>query len=127
MKKGDKVYIAGPLTSSGEVKDNIIGACKAFVELAEMGLVPFVPHLSWYITQNVDIGWRHADWIVYCLDWVAVCDAVLRLPGESKGADVEVSMARKWGIEVFHSIEDIRKMMEDDNEMSSVRSGDEVF
>jgi hypothetical protein len=35
------------------------------------------------------------------------CDAVLRLPGESRGADQDVVIARERGIPVFHSIDDV--------------------
>jgi hypothetical protein len=35
------------------------------------------------------------------------CDAVLRLPGESKGADQDVAIARKRGIPVYTSLADV--------------------
>jgi hypothetical protein len=35
------------------------------------------------------------------------CDAVLRIPGESKGADQDVRIARERGLPVFHSVEEI--------------------
>lgn len=35
------------------------------------------------------------------------CDAVLRLPGESTGADQDVRIARERGLPVYHRIEDI--------------------
>ena len=35
------------------------------------------------------------------------CDAVLRLPGESRGADQDVEIARGRGIPVFTSLEEI--------------------
>ena len=35
------------------------------------------------------------------------CDAVLRLPGESKGADQDVAIAQKRGIPVYSSLEDV--------------------
>ena len=38
---------------------------------------------------------------------LAVCDAVLRLPGDSKGADQDVAIAQKRGIPVFHSLTEI--------------------
>jgi hypothetical protein len=44
----------------------------------------------------------------YDLNWLAKCDAVLRLPGASSGADREVEYAQKLGIPVFYSIEEIR-------------------
>jgi hypothetical protein len=38
---------------------------------------------------------------------LAHCDAVLRLPGESRGADQDVAIARQLGIPVYLRIEDI--------------------
>lgn len=35
------------------------------------------------------------------------CDAVLRLPGESAGADQDVRIARERGIPVYFAIEDV--------------------
>jgi hypothetical protein len=35
------------------------------------------------------------------------CDAVLRLPGESTGADQDVAIARERGIPVYHRVEEI--------------------
>ncbi|NRP71287.1 hypothetical protein ILFOPFJJ_02171 [Ensifer psoraleae] len=38
---------------------------------------------------------------------LALCDAVLRLPGESKGADNDVRIARERGIPVYDRLEDV--------------------
>ena len=35
------------------------------------------------------------------------CDAVLRIPGESKGADIEMNKAREMGKTIFMSLEEI--------------------
>ena len=35
------------------------------------------------------------------------CDAVLRVGGASQGADLMVELARKQGLRVFHTLEDI--------------------
>ena len=35
------------------------------------------------------------------------CDAVLRLPGESTGADQDVAIAEQRGLPVYHRIEEI--------------------
>jgi hypothetical protein len=37
------------------------------------------------------------------------CDAVLRLPGESKGADQDVKLALERGLKVYYKLEDILK------------------
>ena len=36
------------------------------------------------------------------------CDAVLRLPGESSGADQDVAIAESRGLPVYHRIEDVQ-------------------
>jgi hypothetical protein len=35
------------------------------------------------------------------------CDAVLRLPGASKGADEDVRLARERGLPVYHNLDEI--------------------
>jgi hypothetical protein len=35
------------------------------------------------------------------------CDAVLRLPGDSTGADQDVAIAQERGLPVYHRVEDI--------------------
>lgn len=42
------------------------------------------------------------------IEWVEVSDALLRLPGESKGADMEVARANEIGVPVYHSIEELQ-------------------
>jgi hypothetical protein len=37
------------------------------------------------------------------------CDAVLRLEGESKGADQDVKIAKARGLKVYYSLEDVLK------------------
>jgi hypothetical protein len=38
---------------------------------------------------------------------VAKCDAVLRLPGASGGADRDVEIAREHGLTIYFSLEDV--------------------
>ena len=38
---------------------------------------------------------------------LAHCDAVLRLPGDSTGADADVAIARERGLPVYYRIEDV--------------------
>lgn len=61
-----------------------------------------------YALARVDgSGMSHDEWLAVDLAWVAAADAVLRLPGESVGADREVAEAERLGIPVFHSIDDM--------------------
>lgn len=38
---------------------------------------------------------------------ITKCDAVLRIEGESKGADDDVKMAKELGLKIFYKLEDI--------------------
>lgn len=112
-----RVYIAGPI-SKGDLAHNINQATEAFVKLAKAGLAPFCPQWSAFSgpvrKEPTGVVWgeagaqpndlRHADWLAVDLEWVATADAVLRLPGESKGADQEVAEAKRLGIPVFEDI-----------------------
>lgn len=42
-------------------------------------------------------------------EWINVCDCILRLPGKSTGADLEVAHASMKGIPVFYSLEELKK------------------
>lgn len=35
------------------------------------------------------------------------CDAILRIPGDSKGADMDVEVGKKRGLKIFYSLEEI--------------------
>ncbi|MBN1394765.1 MAG: DUF4406 domain-containing protein [Pirellulales bacterium] len=100
-----RIYISGPLTSSGNVRENLERAMAAARALIEAGFAPFCPHLSYHLDPAEE--YPHATWMEIELPWVAVADAVLRLPGESVGADIEVDHAERLGIPVFHTIGDL--------------------
>ncbi len=103
MKK--YIYVAGPYSS--DPCRNTHAAIQAAEQLIAFGYVPFVPHLThfWHTMTPHD----YEFWLEYDLAWLRKCDAVLRLPGESKGADRECGEAMSLGIPVFHSIDDLRK------------------
>ena len=98
-----RIYIAGPYSSSPVC--GIRDAIYAAQSLRSLGFVPFVPHLShlWdlVITNPYDF------YLDLDLEWLEVCDALLRLPGDSPGADVEVGKAVALGIPVFHSVDEV--------------------
>lgn len=96
-----RVYISGPITL-GDQRENVRLAMGVAHELINCGYAPLCPHLSWFYPFANDVP--HATWIAADLPWVEVSDAVLRLPGESKGADEEVAFAELCGIPVFTSI-----------------------
>ena len=90
-----KVYIASPYTL-GDAAQNVRRQIDVANDLMNRGHVPFTPLLSHF---HHLVHWRpHEDWIKYDLAWIESCDILVRLPGESKGADMEVEHATKMGI-----------------------------
>ena len=96
-----RVYIAGPYTG-GDPAVNTAVAMKAWHELADVGFVPFCPHLSHFL--HIHQARPYAEWLKHDLCWMHVCHAMLRLPGESHGADAEEA---EFGGPVFHSVNDL--------------------
>lgn len=99
-KKPVYVYVAGPLTT-GDFSQNVANAIKVANMLMELGFQPFVPHTSaaaWKIV-NPERGWK--EWMEYDLAWVKHCDALIRFPGESRGADVEEEFCRQNDIPFY--------------------------
>lgn len=91
-----KIFVSGPY-SKGDVREAIIVGNN----LRAMGHTPFVPHLTafWHMLIPHEVEY----WYGYDLEWLEVCDAVYRLPGESVGASKEVVRAVELGKPVFYS------------------------
>lgn len=107
MSERQRIYVAGPM-SQGDLAANIKMATCAGVALIQAGFAPLVPQLSAYMdgpTAKHNIcGITHGQWLNADLRWVAVSDAVVRLPGKSIGADMEVAEARRLRIPVYDSV-----------------------
>lgn len=99
-----KVYIASPYTL-GDVAVNVKQQLDMVDILMDKGFVPFAPLYSHF--QHMAHPRPYTDWIKMDLEWVGVCDCLLRLPGKSSGADGEVEHAIKLEIPVFHSVEEL--------------------
>jgi hypothetical protein len=99
-----KIYVAGPYTK-GDVAINVHNAIMAAEELVRKGHTPYIPHLThfWHLVCPHEIEF----WYNYDLTWLKYCDAIVRLPGESTGADKEVELARVWGLRVFDATESV--------------------
>lgn len=91
------VYVAGPVT--GNPWGCVRQATDAFAWLRDAGCVPFLPQLS-VLHEMVDPQ-PYEEWLTYDLDVLEHCHALVRLPGESSGADREVAWAREHGLPVL--------------------------
>jgi len=97
-----RVYVAGPLTTSGSVAENIHNAIRAGNELLRAGYWPHVPHLNYY--WEIMFPAPYEMWMTIDLAQVRISDALIRLPGDSRGADREVAEASLYGIPCYNSV-----------------------
>jgi hypothetical protein len=93
------VYIAGPYTHPDPLV-NTRRMIRVADALLRLPVTPFVPHLSlaWQLVRPRSYHF----WLAYDLQLLVRSDAVLRVPGDSMGADAEVTQARQLRIPVLH-------------------------
>lgn len=90
------IYLAGPFTSPDPVENTYKAARLGTALWEEMKVLPFTPHLF--------IGWHTICprpiefWYDIDLSYIDKCDAIIRLPGTSPGADAEMVYAAEKGI-----------------------------
>lgn len=102
MIKKPMIYVAGPITV-GPHPLNIRNGIDVGKTLRELGMIPFIPMVDFLYM----VVYPHTTWeenLDYDEQIILRCDALLRIPGESKGADREVEFARSNGIPVFFDI-----------------------
>lgn len=103
-----KVYVAGPISGSGNQIQNVREALFIGEELMTLGYFPYLPHRD-HLDQLVTglTSWDH--WMRQDKAWLEVCDIVLRLPGASPGADQEEAWAHELNIPVVFSLPVLKK------------------
>lgn len=89
-------YVAGPYTSAPDANTDI--AIAVGNVLLDAGFCPFVPHLSHFWEQRHPQDYER--WLELDLAFLRECDFLVRIPGESSGADSEVECCHAWGIPV---------------------------
>jgi hypothetical protein len=112
------VYIAGPI-SKGVMIENIAMALREANYLLLAGFGVFIPQLSVFhamLNGPQGEGWSaagtstkaYANWLDLDFDFIRYhAAALLRLPGESSGADQEVMIAAQANVPVFTSAMDV--------------------
>lgn len=101
MSNGRKtrLYLACPI-SAGDRSWNFYQSCRAQELLMRAGYAVFAPGLSLLHPNAWNIS--HKTWLDSDLVWVEAADLLVRLPGRSIGADMEVNHAKQHGIPVWH-------------------------
>jgi len=92
------IYVSGPYTK-GDVVLNVRKAINVAEKLLEMNYIPYLPHTThmWHLASPH--SWDY--WLFLDLAWIKRCDGLLRISGESEGADLEVAKAKELGKPVF--------------------------
>ncbi len=99
------VYVAGPYTHPDPVI-NTRNAILAGEELMKKGATLIIPDLCdlWHLSSLLEENF----WYNYSLKLLFLCDALLRLGGESKGADKEVRIAEEeLFLDIYYSLEEV--------------------
>ena len=102
-----RVYIAGPMTNGTGAFFNmakIHEAIEAHFTLIKLGFVPLCPQLTVFgeFMQPNDVP--YGQWLELDRCYIDDTDVVLRIEGESKGADSECDYARSIGKPVVHGL-----------------------
>jgi hypothetical protein len=112
------VLIAGPYLSGTDGDPARIAANRARLEAAalpiyERGHLPLLGEWLALPIIHAAGGREPGDAVFHAYQYpvaerlLARCDAVLRLPGASRGADMDVAKARARGLPVFHHVEEL--------------------
>lgn len=107
-----RVFICGPYWHDDPCirLAHVFRAKAATAELVKKGYAVYCPHLMHYVPQD---GITEAMWRRQNIAWLFICDAVLRLPGASEGADDEVNQANERFMRVEYSLDDFPDLLEE--------------
>ena len=124
MSKIRRVYCAGLLTPRGTWSKNLAidhqinlrKNIRAGVDVLFAGFDPFIPafdHQFWWVLQN---GETITESMIkrFSKSWLEVCDAMILTPKwrKSPGTLAEIELAKKLGIPVFDTLDDLEDYVE---------------
>jgi len=106
-----KIYIAA--SYSADTEEERIRNTEAVIDIAlvlfQKGHFPYIPHLTHWVdkwAKKTKAAMEWEDYMRWHRPWLEACDAFLYL-NSSKGADMELKMAKDLGKTIFYSIEEI--------------------
>lgn len=106
-----RIYIAGPYSadSANEIQNNVTKAIDAGLKLWKKGHSPYIPHLTHYVDNraketSMSMSWE--EYIEWDKTWLSCCDALLFL-GTSKGANIELELAKKLDKRIFFNVNSV--------------------
>lgn len=118
-----RVYVTGPL-SKGDVALNVRAAVITGSHLMDRGYAPYIPHLSHFIHMLAPKPYE--EWMRLDKEWLLLCHVMIRLPGQSDGADRECQWAADAGIPIFTRLDDLMAKVSAQNPPARLPELDEV-
>lgn len=115
-----RVYLSGPITA-GDRNWNQYQANRAHKLLMQNGYAVLNPMPTGVLPFAWDGSIDHAAWLESDFAWLCCADIVIRLPGESKGGDMETKHASALGIPVYlpHHIPCLRDIYPDPDQRAT--------
>lgn len=98
------IYIASQY-SHGDREANARRSMEAAVQLIKAGFHAHSPLWTHFIETQIE-PLPYETWMRLDFAWLRKCEALIRLPGPSAGADREVQEAHRLGIPVYASVEE---------------------
>jgi hypothetical protein len=108
-KRKYKIYIASPLITN-DPEANIQKVIEVANNLWQTGYYPFVPYLAWIWQERYPHEYN--EWLDYNFTWLELCDAVFVIDENSESVKQEIQKARKLGIPVVRSLDELRKLFD---------------
>jgi hypothetical protein len=110
-----RIYIATRLTNPNPARFlmNCGVAIRAGISVMLKGHSPFIPPLDILVPMNMHedelLSLGNLYYYKQSLDWLSVCDAIWIVNGieDSKGVQAEFNFAKKKGIRIYTSLEEI--------------------
>lgn len=106
-------YMTGTDGDEAKIAQNLARMEDMALPVYERGHLAVVAEwLSWPVIKQAG-GDSHAspEFVEYQYPaahrLLGMCDAVLRIPGESRGADAECALAREMGMTIYTSVDDL--------------------
>lgn len=102
-----KIYVAGPLSTGtyDDITRNVRTAIDHANTIMMLGGAPYLPHLTHFWNIFHPHGWQ--EWMALDREFLLQCDAFYRLPGASKGADLEEQWAKEHGLPIYKTMQEV--------------------
>jgi len=106
--KRTRVYLVGPY-ATGDVAVNVRNSMAVAEELMNLGYAPYCPYLTHF--WHMAFPHKYREWRKLHDEWLSCANAVLRMPGESSVAHLQIRTADELGIPVFSSVDELFEVM----------------